>query len=130
MSMAIQGYVGLDIPYRANLPRPVQIVRQFVSNPETQISAYHANIGLSIAPQNRRESRRITNIPGRITNPIAGYAGYAGNKGFGQIGLENFGLESLVFLFWKLAPCKSVIENQKYKIVKGAINENRYEPRA
>ena len=120
MSMDIQGYVGLDIPYRANLPRPVQIVRQFVSNPETQISAYHANIGLSIAPQNRRESRRITNIPGRITNPIAGYAGYAGNKGFGQIGLENFGLESLVFLFWKLAPCKSVIENQKYKIVKGA----------
>ena len=51
---------------------------------------------------------------------MSGYAGYAGNKGFGQIGLENFGLESLVFLFWKLAPCKSVIENQKYKIVKGA----------
>ena len=38
-----------------------------------------------------------------------------------KFGLENFGLESLVFLFWKMAPCKSVIENQKYKIVKGVI---------
>lgn len=116
----MRGYVGLDIPYRAAFLRPVQIVRQFVSNRETQISAYHTNIGLSIAPQKSGESRRITTIPGRITNQVSGYAGYAGNSGLGQIGLGKVGLETLVFLFWKMAPRKSMIENQKYKIVKGA----------
>lgn len=95
----MRGYVGLDIPYRAAFQRPVQIVRQFISNHETLIAAYHANIGLSSLPQNGRESRRITYIPGRITNQVSGYAGYAGNKGLGQIGLENFGLKTLVFLF-------------------------------
>ena len=119
-----RGYEGLDIPYRAAFQRPVQIVRQFISNLETQISrisAYHRFEGLSSIPQNGGESRRITTIPGMITNPISGYAGYAGNKGLGQIGLGKVGLKTLVFLFWKMAPRKSVIENQKYKIVKGAI---------
>ena len=79
----MRGYVGLDIPYRASFQRPVQIVRQFISNHETLISAYHTNIGLSSLPQNGGESRRIDYIPGRITNQVSGYAGYAGNKGLG-----------------------------------------------
>ena len=95
----MRGYEGLDIPYRAAFLRPVQIVRQFVSNRETQISAYHTNIGLSIPPQYGRVHRRITFIPGRITNQVSGYAGYAGNSGLGQIGLGKVGLKSLVFYF-------------------------------
>ena len=81
MSMAIHGYVGLDIPYRANLLRPVHIVRQTIPNPDTQISAYHTNSGLSIGPVWARVSRRISIIPGSITNQVSGYARYAGNKG-------------------------------------------------
>ena len=86
----MRGYSGLDTLIRAAFLRPVQIVRQFVSNRETQICrlyAYHNYEGLSIAPQYARESRRIRHIPGRITNQVSGYAGYAGNKGLGQIGL-------------------------------------------
>jgi hypothetical protein len=93
------GYEGLDIPYRAAFLRPVQIVRQFISNHETLIAPYHTYEGLSSILQNGGESRKITTIPGRITNPISGYAGYAGNKGLGQIGLGKVGLETLVFLF-------------------------------
>ena len=117
IGLAKRGYGGLDTLIRATFQGPVHIVRQFISNPETQISAYHTNIGLSIAPEKTREARRITNIPGKITNLISrvwGLCGYVvwwfvGNKGF------------VVFLFSSVAPCKSVIENQKYKIVKGAI---------
>ncbi len=81
------GISGLVTLIREPLLRPVQIVRQFISNLETRIAAYHANQGLSSLPQKARESRRITHIPGRITNPIAGYARYAGNNGLGYIGL-------------------------------------------
>jgi len=115
------GISGLVTLIREPLLRPVQIVRQFISNHETRIATYHNYEGLSSIPQNGGESRRITTIPGRITNQVSGYAGYAGNKGLGQIGLGKVGLETLVFLFLKMAPRKSVIENQKYKIVKGAI---------
>lgn len=82
--MAIQGYCGLDTLIRAAFPRPVHIVRQFISNLDTQIcriSAYHRYEGLSIAPEKTRESRSILNIPGSITNPMSGICGYVGNKG-------------------------------------------------
>jgi hypothetical protein len=82
---------GLDTLIRAAFPRPVQIVRQTIPNHETQISrisAYHKNNGLSIPSQNGGEARRTTTIPGRITNPIVGYARYAGNNGLGYIGLR------------------------------------------
>ena len=68
---------GLGTLIRAAFLRPVQIVRQFVSNRETQICsiyAYHQNLGLSIAPQFGRESRRIRHIPIGITNHIGVYA--------------------------------------------------------
>ena len=80
-------YVGLDTLIRAAFLRPVQIVRQFISNPDIRIAAYHANQGLSSIPQYRRGQRRITNIPIGITNPISGYAGYAGYVGLGFGGL-------------------------------------------
>ena len=84
------GHRGLDTLKRAAFLRPVQIVRQFISNPETQIcriSAYHANDGLSSIPQNGGESRRINNIPIGITNQLSGICGYVGNNGLGYIGL-------------------------------------------
>jgi len=49
------GYEGLVTLIREPLLRPVQIVRQFISNHETQIrrlSAYHRFEGLSRAPRN------------------------------------------------------------------------------
>ena len=90
MSMVICGYEGLDTLIRAAFLRLVQIVRQFIPNHETQIcriSAYHRFEGLSIATQYAREPRRITYIPGRITNQVSGYAGYAG-----YVGLKVWGL--------------------------------------
>jgi hypothetical protein len=63
---------GLDTLIRAAFLRPVQIMRQFISNPGigiSSISTYHANIGLSRPAQNARESRRITTIPDGISNP-------------------------------------------------------------
>jgi hypothetical protein len=84
------GYEGLSTLKREPSLRPVQIMRQFISNLETGNSlspAYHANQGLSSIPQYRRGQRRITNIPIGITNPISGYAGYAGYVGLGFGGL-------------------------------------------
>jgi hypothetical protein len=78
------GYEGLGTLIRAGFQGPVHIVRQTISNLETQIrriSAYHRYEGLSIAPQYARESRRIRHIPGRITNPMSGICGYVGNNG-------------------------------------------------
>ena len=81
----MRGYEGLDLCgldtlRRADFQEPVQIVRQTISNLDTLICPYHRYEGLSIAPQNRRESRRITHIPGRITNPMSGICGYADMK--------------------------------------------------
>jgi hypothetical protein len=48
--LAIQGFDGLSIVNTTAFPRPVQIVRQTISNLETQIcriSAYHNYKGLS-----------------------------------------------------------------------------------
>ena len=53
--LGLVGYEGLVTLIREPLLRPVQIVRQFISNHETQIrsiSAYHRFEGLSIAPRN------------------------------------------------------------------------------
>jgi hypothetical protein len=50
MSVGIQGYEGLDTLIRAAFPRPVQIVRQFISNLDMSICpllAYHNYKGLS-----------------------------------------------------------------------------------
>ena len=74
-SLDIQGYGGLDTLIRAGFLRPVQIVRQTISHTETQIrriSAYHNYEGLSSALKNQG-IKRITHIPGRITNPMSGY---------------------------------------------------------
>ena len=76
------GYEGLVTLIREPLLRPVQIVRQFISNHETLISAYHRFEGLSRALKNQG-IKRITHIPGRITNPISGIwwiCGYEGLK--------------------------------------------------
>lgn len=73
------GISGLVTLIREPLLRPVQIVRQFISNHEigiSRISAYHANDGLSSMPQNGGESRRITTIPIGITNQVSGICGY------------------------------------------------------
>jgi len=114
------GLSGLVTLIREPFLRPVHIVRQTIPNPETgnsRYAAYHENKGLSSMPQNRRESRRTTHIPGRITNPIVGYAGLADMLDTLVWKIKGF----VVFLFSNAAPCKSVLKNQKYKIVKGAI---------
>ena len=83
MMSGLVGYEGLGTLIRAAFLRPVQIVRQFISNHETQISrisAYHRFEGLSSLPQNGGESRRITYIPGRITNQVSGICGYVDMK--------------------------------------------------
>ena len=48
----LAGYEGLVTLIREPLLRPVQIVRQFISNHETLIAPYHTYEGLSIAPRN------------------------------------------------------------------------------
>ena len=112
------GISGLDILYSTAFPGPVQIVRQFKPHSETnqyaQYPAYHKNKGLSRTSQNGGESRKTTSIPGSITNPMSGICGYVGNNG-----LED--KRYRVFYLLNVAPCKSVLKNQKYKIVKGAI---------
>jgi hypothetical protein len=97
-SLDIQGYGGLDTLIRAGFLRPVQIVRQTISHTETQIrriSAYHNYEGLSSIPQNGGESRRITYIPGRITNPMSGYVDML------LLGLLEirFGINKLIWFF-------------------------------
>jgi len=80
MSIDKRGYEGLDIVDTTAFLRPVQIVRQTISNlgmVHSPIDAYHSYKGLSIAAQNGGESRSITNIPD-ITNPICLIWGYEG----------------------------------------------------
>ena len=72
MMSGLVGYEGLGTLLRAGFQRPVQIVRQFISNHETRIAAYHNYEGLSSALKNQG-IKRITHIPGRITNPMSGY---------------------------------------------------------
>ncbi len=115
------GYKGLDILRSTAFLRPVQIMRQFISNLGMGISplwAYHNYKGLS-SPAGARVDRRYLDIPIGITNHISGIWGYKGLADIRFEGLKDkrFG----VFLFSNVEPCKSMIENQKYKIVKGAI---------
>jgi hypothetical protein len=77
--LAIQWFGGLGTLIRAAFLRPVHIVRQSIPNLETgisRISTYHANSGLSSLPLQARVHRRITTIPGRITNQVSGICGY------------------------------------------------------
>ena len=91
VGLGIQCYEGLDTLIRAAFQGPVHIMRQFKPHSETnqyaQYASYHRFEGLSIAPEKTRESRRITSIPGRITNQVSGICGYVGNNGLGYIGL-------------------------------------------
>lgn len=78
--LAKRGYNGLVTLKREPSLRPVQIMRQTISNLETGNSlspAYHTYKGLSRAPQKSGESKEIPNIPGSITNLIWGYGGLA-----------------------------------------------------
>ena len=72
MMSGLVGYEGLDTLIRAGFLRPVQIVRQFISNLETQISAYHANKGLSSALKNQGIKRIYQTSIGSIWT-ICGY---------------------------------------------------------
>lgn len=86
-----RGYEGLDTLIRAAFLRPVQIVRQTISNLDTQIrskASYHRYEGLSIAPQNGGGQRRIHNIPIGITNHISLALGICGYEGLRFDGLK------------------------------------------
>jgi hypothetical protein len=72
------GQEGLGTLKRAPLLRPVQIMRQFISNHGIGIfplSAYHANSGLS-SLRSRPGYIEDTLITIGITNPIVGYGRY------------------------------------------------------
>ena len=70
------GYEGLYIVDTTAFLRPVQIVRQFISNHGHSqtciagISPYHRYKGLSSLPK-KAGNRKDTNIPIGITNPIS-----------------------------------------------------------
>jgi hypothetical protein len=84
VGLRIQCYEGLGTLIRAGFQGPVHIVRQTISNHETQIrriSAYHNYKGLSIGPVWARVHRRITHIPIGITNPISWLLSICGYKG-------------------------------------------------
>jgi hypothetical protein len=74
--LAKRGYEGLDILRSTAFLRPVQIVRQFISNLGIGIfplSAYHQSKGLS-SLGTRPGYIEDTLITNRVTNPIGGYA--------------------------------------------------------
>jgi hypothetical protein len=83
-----RGYGGLDTLKRAAFLRPVQIVRQTISNLDMGISPlrpYHRYKGLS-SPLQKAGKLRITNhTPGRITNPYMDIAPYPGYKGLADM---------------------------------------------
>jgi hypothetical protein len=70
---------GLGTLIRAGLQGGVQIIRQSVSHSgqtkylHIAISTYHQKKGLSRPFKKGGESRKTSSIPGKITNPIAGY---------------------------------------------------------
>ena len=91
------GYEGLGTLIRAAFQRPVQIVRQTISNLETGIScisAYHNYEGLSIAQHKGlsnyivkhlgQGTKKDTHIPIGITNLISRCGGYV-DMGFGGL---------------------------------------------
>ncbi len=77
------GLSGLDTLIRAAFLRPVQIMRQSISNPgmvHSPIDAYHANQGLSSMPQYGTVHRRYLDISIGITNPYVLISGYGQTK--------------------------------------------------
>ena len=81
MSIDIHGYNGLYIVDTTAFPRPVQIVRQFISNLETLKACISQIQRFVKPPQNGGESRRINYIPGRITNLMSWLWGLCRYKG-------------------------------------------------
>ena len=81
MSTKIQRYEGLYIDRSTAFPRPVQIVRQFISNLETLKACISQIQRFVKPPQNGGESRRINYIPGRITNLMSWLLGICGYEG-------------------------------------------------
>lgn len=79
----MRGYEGLDTLKRAHFLRPVQIVRQTISNLDTQICRirpYHRFEGLSIGRKKRRNKERHTISLLAYINLILGLALYADMK--------------------------------------------------
>ena len=77
MMRGLVGYEGLDTLKRAAFLRPVQIVRQTISNLETQIcrvSPYHRYKGLSRPLKNQGIKRIYQTSIGSIWS-ICGYEG-------------------------------------------------------
>jgi len=65
------GYEGLVTLIRAGFRRPVQIVRQFISNLETLNSLISQILRFVKGPQKSGESKEIKHIHIGITNPIS-----------------------------------------------------------
>lgn len=78
--IGLVGYKGLDTLIRAAFLRPVQIVRQFISNLDTLIAPYHTYEGLSIAPKmaGNREDNQYPYWYNKPYIPDARICGYKG----------------------------------------------------
>jgi hypothetical protein len=72
----MRGYEGLYIVDTTAFLRPVQIVRQFISNHDTLIASYHRYKGLSSLLKNQGIRRYLDTS--RVTNPICMICGYEG----------------------------------------------------
>jgi hypothetical protein len=72
----MRGYEGLYIVDTTAFLRPVQIVRQFISNHEIRIASYHRYKGLSSLLKNQGIRRYLDTS--RVTNPICLICGYEG----------------------------------------------------
>jgi hypothetical protein len=80
-----RGYDGLDILLSTAFPRPVQIVRQFISNHDTLIAPYHRYKGLSslLKMAGNRKDRPYPYWYNKPYMPDVGICGYKGLKGLG-----------------------------------------------
>ena len=81
MSTKIQRYEGLYIVDTTAFPRPVHIVRQFISNLETLKACISQIQRFVKPPQNGGESKEISNIPIGITNLMSWLLGICGYEG-------------------------------------------------
>ena len=81
MSTKIQRYEGLYIVDTTAVPRPVHIVRQFISNLETLKACISQIQRFVKAPQKSGESKEIKIIPIGITNLISWLLGICRYKG-------------------------------------------------
>ena len=76
-----EGYRGLYIVDTTAFPRPVHIVRQFISNLETLKACISQIQRFVKPPQNGGESKEIRIIPIGITNLMSWLLGICGYKG-------------------------------------------------